>query len=65
MSKSKTIVFIHGLFVNPDSWVEWKTYFEAQGYKCYTSSKFTFAKSGLICFLKVVGFPSWQGFAGV
>jgi pimeloyl-ACP methyl ester carboxylesterase len=35
-SKSKTIVFIHGLFVNPTSWTEWKTYFEAKGYKCYT-----------------------------
>ena len=36
MTESKTIVFIHGLFVNPESWAEWKTYFEAKGYKCYT-----------------------------
>lgn len=36
MVKSKTIVFIHGLFVNPASWDEWKAYFEAKGYKCYT-----------------------------
>ena len=36
MTKSKTIVFIHGLFVNPSSWAEWKTYFEAKGYTCYT-----------------------------
>lgn len=35
MTKSKTIVFIHGLFVNPTSWNEWKTYFEAKGYTCY------------------------------
>jgi pimeloyl-ACP methyl ester carboxylesterase len=35
-SNSQTIVFIHGLFVNPESWAEWKTYFEAKGYKCYT-----------------------------
>jgi len=35
MIKSKTIVFIHGLFVNPESWNEWKAYFEAKGYKCY------------------------------
>ncbi len=35
-SKSKTIVFIHGLFVNPESWNEWKAYFEAKGYTCYT-----------------------------
>jgi pimeloyl-ACP methyl ester carboxylesterase len=38
MSKinSKTIVFVHGLFVNPESWKGWKTYFEAKGYTCYT-----------------------------
>jgi pimeloyl-ACP methyl ester carboxylesterase len=38
MSKinSKIIVFIHGLFVNPESWKGWKTYFEAKGYTCYT-----------------------------
>jgi len=30
--KTKTIVLIHGLFVNNTSWKEWKTYFEAQGY---------------------------------
>jgi pimeloyl-ACP methyl ester carboxylesterase len=34
--KSQTVVFIHGLFVNPKSWNEWKTYFEAKGYKCYS-----------------------------
>ena len=34
--RSKTIVFIHGLFVNPESWNAWKAYFEAKGYKCYT-----------------------------
>lgn len=32
---SKTIVFIHGLFMNPTSWNEWIIYFEAKGYKCY------------------------------
>jgi pimeloyl-ACP methyl ester carboxylesterase len=30
--KSKTIIFIHGLFVNNTSWTEWKKYFEAKGY---------------------------------
>lgn len=35
MTHSKTIVFIHGLFVNNTSWTEWKSYFEAQGYTCY------------------------------
>jgi pimeloyl-ACP methyl ester carboxylesterase len=34
--QSKTVVFIHGLFVNPKSWADWKTYFEARGYTCYT-----------------------------
>lgn len=32
---SKTIVFIHGLFMNPKSWDLWKNYFEAKGYTCY------------------------------
>ena len=32
---SKTIVFIHGLFMNNTAWDEWKTYFEANGYTCY------------------------------
>jgi pimeloyl-ACP methyl ester carboxylesterase len=36
MQQSKTIVFIHGLFVNPKSWQDWKSYFEAKGYTCYT-----------------------------
>jgi pimeloyl-ACP methyl ester carboxylesterase len=34
--RSKTIVFIHGLFVNPKSWSGWNAYFEAKGYTCYT-----------------------------
>ena len=32
---SKTIVFIHGLFLNNNSWDEWKTFFEDKGYTCY------------------------------
>lgn len=36
MSQSKTIVFIHGLFVNNTSWAAWKAYFEARGYTCHT-----------------------------
>jgi pimeloyl-ACP methyl ester carboxylesterase len=35
MNKSKSIVFIHGLFMNPKSWTEWKKYFESKGYTCY------------------------------
>ncbi len=35
-TSSKTIVFIHGLFQNPLGWTEWKKYFEANGYTCYT-----------------------------
>ena len=36
MSKSKTIVLIHGNFVNNLSWAEWKHYYEQKGYKVYT-----------------------------
>ena len=32
---TKTIVFIHGLFMNPTSWDNWIKYYEAKGYKCY------------------------------
>ncbi len=34
--KTKTIVFIHGLFVNNTSWENWKSYFENQGYTVHT-----------------------------
>ena len=33
--ETKTIVFIHGLFQNPESWNEWKKYFEAKGFTCH------------------------------
>jgi pimeloyl-ACP methyl ester carboxylesterase len=36
VTNPKTIVFIHGLFQNPRSWVEWKSYFERHGYTCLT-----------------------------
>lgn len=36
MKTSKTIVLIHGLFVNNTSWANWKTYFENQGYTVHT-----------------------------
>ncbi|MGB3947177.1 MAG: alpha/beta hydrolase [Bacteroidia bacterium] len=36
VAQTKTVVFIHGLFQNPNAWTEWKQYFEAQGYTCYT-----------------------------
>ena len=36
MSKSKTIVLIHGNFVNNASWTEWKHYYEQKGYKVYS-----------------------------
>ncbi|HAA13485.1 MAG TPA: alpha/beta hydrolase [Cytophagales bacterium] len=32
---SRTIVFIHGLFMNNHAWDDWKALFEAQGYTCY------------------------------
>lgn len=34
--KSKTVVFIHGLFMNNQTWNEWKMLFEKEGYTCYT-----------------------------
>lgn len=36
MKNTKTIVLIHGMFVNNTSWSEWKAYFETRGYKVYT-----------------------------
>jgi pimeloyl-ACP methyl ester carboxylesterase len=36
MAKSKTIVLIHGNFVNNLSWQEWKQYYEQKGYTVYT-----------------------------
>lgn len=36
MSKSKTIVLIHGNFVNNSSWTEWKSYYEQKGYTVHT-----------------------------
>ena len=38
MTKSKTVVLIHGNFVNNNSWTEWKRYYEQKGYKVYTPS---------------------------
>jgi len=38
MKITKTIVFIHGLFMNPTSWEPWIKYFEAKGYNCYAPS---------------------------
>lgn len=35
-SQSKTIVFVHGLFVNNTSWANWKTWFENKGYTVHT-----------------------------
>lgn len=35
MTKSKTIVLIHGNFVNNTSWSAWKTYLEQKGYQVY------------------------------
>lgn len=36
MINSKTILFIHGLHENANSWTEWKLFFENLGYTCYT-----------------------------
>ncbi len=36
MDKSKTIVLIHGNFVNNNSWADWKNYYEQKGYTVHT-----------------------------
>ena len=36
MAKSKTIVLIHGNFVNNISWTNWKSYYEQKGYTVHT-----------------------------
>jgi pimeloyl-ACP methyl ester carboxylesterase len=36
MAKSKSIILIHGNFVNNTSWTEWKRYYEQKGYTVYT-----------------------------
>jgi pimeloyl-ACP methyl ester carboxylesterase len=36
MSKSKTIVLIHGNFVNDLTWKDWKSYYEQKGCTVYT-----------------------------
>ena len=33
--KSKTVVFIHGLFLNNQSWAKWETFFKEKGYTIY------------------------------
>ncbi|MGO4772208.1 alpha/beta hydrolase [Flavobacterium sp. W22_SRS_FK3] len=35
MAKSKTIVLVHGMFVNNNSWSEWEAYFQQKGYTVY------------------------------
>jgi len=34
--KTKTIVFLHGMFQNPKSWDKWKRYFKEKGYECFS-----------------------------
>jgi len=36
MTKSKSIILIHGNFVNDTSWAKWKERYEQKGYKVYT-----------------------------
>ena len=38
MQHSKTIVLIHGLFVNDHTWAPWKTYLEEKGYRVLAPS---------------------------
>jgi alpha-beta hydrolase superfamily lysophospholipase len=32
--KSKTVVFIHGMYMTPLCWEHWTDYYRAKGYKC-------------------------------
>jgi alpha-beta hydrolase superfamily lysophospholipase len=32
--KSKTVVFVHGMYMNPLCWEQWVDYFQAKGYQC-------------------------------
>ena len=32
--KSKTILFIHGMYMTPLCWEHWLEYFQAKGYRC-------------------------------
>lgn len=34
-SQQPPIVFVHGLFQNPDSWAKWITFFSERGYGCH------------------------------
>src|SRR3954469_16181738 len=36
MTKSKSIILIHGNFVNDLSWAKWKSHYEQKGYTVYT-----------------------------
>lgn len=36
MTKSKSIILIHGNFVNNTSWTKWKSHYEQKGYTVYT-----------------------------
>ncbi|HEY6142945.1 MAG TPA: alpha/beta fold hydrolase [Flavobacterium sp.] len=36
MTKSKSIILIHGNFVNDRSWAKWKSHYEQKGYTVYT-----------------------------
>lgn len=35
MTKSKTIVLVHGMFVNNNSWSEWESYLQQKGFTVY------------------------------
>lgn len=35
LGESKTILFIHGMYLTPDSWSNWEDHFQAQGYETH------------------------------
>ena len=32
--KSKTLLFIHGMYMTPKCWENWRDHFQAEGYRC-------------------------------
>ncbi|AUM11983.1 alpha/beta hydrolase [Ketobacter alkanivorans] len=35
IESSQTILFIHGMYLTPQAWAEWRQYFEERGYRTY------------------------------
>jgi hypothetical protein len=51
--KSKTIVFVHGMYMNPLCWEQWVDYYQAKGYKCLAPLGLA-ETSRLTCFARII-----------